>query len=98
MRSALTSIVWIATIFAIFALYSIKYDTRQLEVQVRDMEREANRTADEIADLQARWSILTKPERVERLAREHLGYGPLAPRQFATIDEVARASKEARQR
>ncbi len=98
MRSVLTSVVWITTILSIFALYAIKSDTRQLEVRVRDMDRQVNRTADEIADLQARWSALTKPERIDRLAREHLGYGPLAPRQFATLDEIAQAANEARSR
>lgn len=96
MRSALTSLVWIATILSIFALYAVKYDTRQLEVRVRDMERAANRTSDEIAALQAQWGNLNKPERIERLARKHLGYRPLAPQQFATLDEIARAAKEAR--
>lgn len=97
MRSVLTTAVWLATILSIFALYAIKYDTRQLEVRVRDMERQANRTGDEIAKLNAQWGALTKPERIERLAREHLGYGPLAPRQFATLDEISRAAREARQ-
>ena len=94
MRGAFTTLVWIATILSIFALYAIKSDTRQLEVRVREMERQVNRTGDEIANLQAQWSELTKPERVEQLARKHLNYGPLRPRQFATLDEIERAARE----
>jgi len=93
MRSILTSTIWVVTILSIFALYAIKYDTRQLEIRVREMERLADRTNDEIAVLQAEWGHLTQPERVDKLARKHLGYGPIVPSQFATLEEIIQASR-----
>ena len=98
MRNMLTTMVWVVTIFSIFALYVVKYDTRQLEVRVHEMERQVSRADDEIAHLQVQWGALTRPERIERLARKHLGYGPLRPRQFVTLDEIAQAAQEAEQR
>lgn len=89
MRGILTTVVWTVTIIAVFALYAIKYDTRQLEAQVRDMERQAARKEEVLAGLRAEWSTLTRPARIERLARKHLGYRALAPDQFATIEEIA---------
>ncbi|MEL7303776.1 MAG: cell division protein FtsL, partial [Pseudomonadota bacterium] len=89
MRGILTTVVWTVTILAVFALYAIKHDTRQLEAQVRDMEREAARKEEVLASLRAEWSALTRPARIERLARKHLGYDALAPDQFATVEEIA---------
>ncbi|MGI9405734.1 MAG: cell division protein FtsL [Hyphomicrobiaceae bacterium] len=97
MRRVVTSVVWALTILSVFALYAIKYDTRQLEVRVRGLERMVDRTTGEIAVLQAEWGHLTQPDRIERLARRHLGYGPILPDQFATLDEVILASRLAKQ-
>ena len=38
--------------------------------------------------LRAEWSLLNRPERIERLAKKHLKLAPSDPRQVVTVDSV----------
>lgn len=68
-------------------IYEVKYETRGLEKRVAELRSSVREERDAIAVLRAEWSHLNRPERVERLARKHLGLRPLAARQMITIDQ-----------
>lgn len=65
-----------------FALYSIKYDTRQLEQRVNASQRAAEKAALDIAVLKSERAYLGRPERIEQLAREQ-GLVPIGEHQYA---------------
>lgn len=62
-------------------LYGLNYDTRQLEAQIVASEQELAATRDDIAVLKAERSHLSRPQRIDRLARQ-LGLKPPRPEQF----------------
>ncbi|MFN0219936.1 MAG: cell division protein FtsL [Hyphomicrobium sp.] len=69
-------------------LYSLNYETRRLEAEVQAQERAAQKARSDIAVLKAERSHLTRPERIDPLAR-HLGLGPPKADQFAVPAEVS---------
>lgn len=55
---------------------------------LRKMEREVLREEESLRVLQAEWSYLNQPERLEKLAREYLELQPLNGKQFARISDI----------
>lgn len=55
---------------------------------LRAMERELLREEESLRVLQAEWSYLNQPERLEKLAREYLDLAPLTGKQFARISDI----------
>jgi cell division protein FtsL len=74
-------------------LYALNYDTRQLEVSVQALERDAQSVRNNIAVLKAERSHLARPERIDPLAR-HLGLAPPDPAQFISPDDQALAARD----
>lgn len=81
MRTITISAVFMA-ISSAFLLYGLSYDTRLYEARVAAQERNAERARADIAILKAERAHLTRPERIEPLARAH-GLLPATARQFA---------------
>ncbi len=69
-------------------LYGLNYETRRIEAEVQAMERQAQRTRNDIAVLKAERSHLARPERIDPLAR-HLGLIPPKPEQFTAPSALA---------
>lgn len=69
-----------------FVLYVLSYDTRRMERAVAARERAADQARTDITTLKAERAYLTRPERIEPLARA-LGMRPIGERQLA--DEFA---------
>lgn len=63
-------------------LYSLNYETRRLEAKVQAQERLADKTRSDIAVLKAERSHLSRPERIDPLARQQ-GLMPPRPDQLA---------------
>lgn len=58
-------------------LYGLNYDTRRLEAHIQAQERAADRAKSDIAVLKAERSHLSRPERIDPLARQQ---GLMPPR------------------
>jgi cell division protein FtsL len=71
------------------ALYVIIYDTRRLEARVQSLERSAERAEADIAAARAELSHLSRPERIEPMARA-LGLAPPTRQQFVAADRLPR--------
>jgi cell division protein FtsL len=71
-----------------FLVYGLNYDTRRLAGEVANAERAAERTRSEIAVLRAERAHLSRPERIEPLARAQ-GLQPVAGSQLAVaLDDL----------
>ena len=57
------------TLASAFLLYGLNYDTRQLEAKVQSEELDVAKARSDIAVLKAERAYLTRPERIEPLAR-----------------------------
>ena len=77
-----------ATLLSAFALYALKYDSREIESRVHGLERQIERATADISALTAEKANLLRPDRVDRLAREKLGLRPIDPGQFVTFEEI----------
>jgi cell division protein FtsL len=84
------------TIAAAMSLYALKHDTRRLEAEVHRLERAVDKAEGDIAVLKAERAYLSRPDRIETLARR-MGLGPAretqyrrpGPREAAAASEAA---------
>ncbi len=91
----LTGIVALATIAAAFFVTWIKHDTRRLEAKLQAQERQIEKAESDIAVLRAELGYLTRPERLDPLARKLLGLRPATSGQITTLDELPRRAAPA---
>ena len=71
-----------------FALYKLEHNTRSLEREIAATQKNIDGEYELIGLLNAEWSLLTRPRRLERLARYHLGMGPLMPDQIKRPGDI----------
>jgi cell division protein FtsL len=81
-------------------LLAIKHRVQSLEGELAALRRQTVAEQETIRVLEAEFAYLTQPERLRRLALDHLGLVPVEPGQlatFATLDEaLARAAPPAK--
>lgn len=78
-----------------FVIYEVKYDTHEMEERVASLRLDIRKERDAIAILRAEWSHLNRPERIERLARKHLGLQPVQARQMISVERLATLRRQA---
>jgi cell division protein FtsL len=72
-----------------YVIYQVKYETRALDAEIASLNNKIDEERDAIAVLRAEWSLLNRPERIERLARKYLKLAPAKPIQLVTVDTVS---------
>ena len=71
-----------------YVIYQVKYQSRALDAEIVTLGKQIDEERDGIAVLRAEWSLLNRPERIERLAQKYLKLAPARPTQLVTIDTV----------
>lgn len=71
-----------------YVIYQVKYEARVLDEQIVALNKKIDDERDSIAVLRAEWSLLNRPERIERLARKYLKLEPVRPQQLVILDQV----------
>jgi cell division protein FtsL len=71
-----------------YVIYQVKYETRALDTDIAVLNKKIDEERDAIAVLRAEWSLLNRPERIERLAQKYLKLVPAKPAQLVTLDSV----------
>jgi len=69
-------------------IYQQKHETRQLEARAGELSREIAEQTRALAVLRAEWTYLTRPERLEKIARDQMGLVPVKPGQIKTFAEI----------
>jgi len=72
-----------------FALYTLEHRTRSVEREIARVDAMIESEYEFIGLLNAEWSMLTRPQRLERLARNHLNLGPVLPDQLVGLDALS---------
>jgi cell division protein FtsL len=72
-----------------YVIYQVKYEARALDEEIASLGKQIDEERDALAVLRAEWSLLNRPERVERLAQTYLKLAPAQPRQLVTVDTVS---------
>ena len=63
-------------------IYNMKFETRRLEDRAAQLQRAIEDEKDNVALMRAEWSHVSRPERVESLARDVLKLEPAKPEQL----------------
>jgi cell division protein FtsL len=77
-------------------LYAMEHKTRGLEREIRTTTAEIDALEEDIKLLNAEWSSLTRPERIQLLATRHLQMAPAEARQFTSLEELSARIAEVR--
>jgi len=77
-----------------YVIYDVKYEARALDEDIAGLSKEIEAERDAVAVLRAEWSLLNRPERIERLAAKYLKLAPAQPRQLVTLDTVSESDFE----
>jgi cell division protein FtsL len=72
-----------------YGIYQVKYETRALDTEIASLNKQIDEERDAIAVLRAEWSLLNRPERIERLAKKYLNLAPARPLQLVTVGTVS---------
>jgi len=72
-----------------YVIYQVKYQSRALDAEIVTLGKQIDEERDGIAVLRAEWSLLNRPERIERLAQKYLKLAPARPTHLVTIDTVS---------
>ncbi len=89
----------LALVVLAYVIYEVKYDTRSLDVDIASLSKDIEAERDSVAVLRAEWSLLNRPERIERLAEKYLDLAPPRPQQMLALEtaspgDIDRASAE----
>lgn len=85
MKRPATLILFGLSVVAGGALFGVAFEVSELDDRLIVLNEEITRDRDAIHVLQAEWSYLNQPERLEGLSRRYLDLQPLAGSQFSEI-------------
>jgi cell division protein FtsL len=79
----------LALVVLAYVIYQVKYDTRSLDVDIASLSKDIEAERDSVAVLRAEWSLLNRPERIERLAEKYLDLAPPKPQQMLALETAS---------
>jgi cell division protein FtsL len=88
MHKLFNAILVVAVLVSGFMLYSLEHGTRKLERENATLEQRISTSHEAIKLLGAEWSSLTRPDRLQRLAAEHLNLQTIKAQQIVKLDEL----------
>lgn len=89
MLRLLNLVLVLGVLSSAFVLYTLEHATRGAERRIARLEARIDNERESIKLLHAEWSNLARPERLQKLAEEHLKLKPISPDQLMTLDELA---------
>jgi cell division protein FtsL len=89
MLRAFNACLVLMVLTAAYVLYSLEHSIRGVERQIARSNAQIANEKEMIGLLNAEWSSLVRPERLQRLAEQHLKLKRISPDQFVKIDELA---------
>ena len=89
MVKVINAFLVLAVLVAAFFMYSLEHSTRGLERQVAKLKTGISDEREAIKLLNAEWSSLTRPDRLQHLAEEQLKLQPMKAGQVVTYADLA---------
>lgn len=89
MLKIINTILVVTLLGAAFVVYSLEYSIREGERDIALAKKKTKKAEETIRLLNAEWSLLSRPERLQRLAIEHLKLQPAAARQIVSVKTLA---------
>ncbi len=88
LKQLLASLSILAAVASAVGLYAIKLETRVVAAAVARLEAAIAKQEAEMVVLKAELANRTRPDRIAKLARKHLGMKPLSPGQLGQLDKL----------
>jgi hypothetical protein len=89
MMLRLSTILWTLVVLAAgSAMFQVKYEVGLLEDRLAQLNRDIAASREETRVLDAEWSLLSDPQRLDRLNKTFLHLMPVAAAQIGGIDRV----------
>ena len=87
-RTAINAL-WISLIALVGAgMFTLKYEVKQLETELVEINREIKSDSQSIHVLKAEWSHLNNPGRIRRLTQKHIAMQPLHAEQIINYSDL----------
>ena len=84
-----TTLLWLAlAALVVFGLFHVKYEVAALEDELGRLNAATLREQNQIHVLEAEWSYLNRPSRLEELSERYLELKPLAPHQLTALSAL----------
>lgn len=84
-----STVLWIVTVVAVgYGMFQVKYEVMQLEDELGRLDRAVVEGREAIHVLNAEWSFLNQPARLDLLARRHLELMPIGTAQIGRLDTL----------
>lgn len=93
MRRSTLFVVFMASVVG-FGLFQLKYEVMKLESQHKQIRRSIKNTHEAISILNAEWSHLTSPDRLQKLVEKHLAIEPVSGSQLISLRQVTGGSSQ----
>jgi hypothetical protein len=82
----------LAVVFAGVSSYVIKTAVLEREQELQTIRSEIDEEEDRITVLEADWSYLTRPSRIQHLSKEMLSFAPVEPGRILSLESLNNAS------
>lgn len=84
-----STLLWAAVVVALgYVMFQVKYEVMQQESQLATIHRQIAESRELIRVLNAEWSFLTQPARLETLAHRYLNLVPIGTAQLGSISAI----------
>ena len=90
MLKLVNAILVVGVVASSFVLYSLEHASRKTERQIIALKKEIREEGENLKLLNAEWSYLTRPARLERLARQHLNLQLVRPEQLVSQADLGK--------
>jgi cell division protein FtsL len=81
--------LWAAAVIVVgYAMFEVKYDVMQQEDQLQRINHKIAASREAVRVLNAEWSFLTQPSRLNDLAKRYLDLVPIGTQQLTTIAAI----------
>lgn len=88
MLKFLNALLVMAVLVSGYSLYTLEHATRGAERQIAATTRKIGEAREAIKLLNAEWSSLTRPERIQKLSEQYLSLQPTKAQQFVSVEEL----------
>ena len=89
MLKVVNSFLVLGLLVSAWYVYSLEHSIRKGEREIVKAERLIKKEREDIRLLDAEWSLLSRPERLQKLAEKHLKMAPVTPDQFFEVKQLA---------
>ncbi len=88
MLKIFNAVLVLAVLVSGYSLYQLEHATRGVERKIATTDRKIDEAREAIKLLNAEWSSLTRPERIQKLAEQNLALQPTRAQQFVSVEDL----------